>query len=220
MAKGNPVKELAAFFKQLPGAPKHLKVMMIIAVVMLAGSGLGAYRSLPSEENMPLAQTLLLTAAVGAMLWVVGFLLGFMLRKEPLKPTFPPYEQIGKGAAPSLVAGLGCGTVVGNLGLGVSPGKAVACSCGGWLVVMIVTIGLFRLYTPVTAEVVQRTQQLGIIVSDAYRGMWVFPALGALALFLGVSAIDTDLEILKTVAVTSSMATSVTLAGVASGFLP
>lgn len=221
MTKGNPVGELVKFFKELPGAPKHLKVMMVVAVIMQAGSGLGMLRGHPTMGTWPLPQVLLTAAIVAGVFWLAGFILGFVLRKEPLKPIFPPYEQLGKGALPSLIAGVGCGMTVGMLGLDLSPVKAAAYSFSGWLGVIVVTLVLFKLYTPVTEKAVQRTRQPSIIVADAYRGMWVFPALGTLALFLGSLAVGgAEIEALRPLVVLSGIATSVVLAGVASGFLP
>lgn len=221
LPKANALGEFLKFFEQLPHAPKHLKFMIKLAIIMLAGSGWWAWRNLPAKWNWPLPLLILVLVVAAAALWVAGFFLGFWLRKEPLRITFPPYEQMGKGALPSLIAGVGCGAMTGILCLEVPPVKMAGFSFTGWLAVMGVTMFLFKLYAPITEKAVQMTRQPNIRTADAYRGMWVFPAAATLVLSLGLPLIGgTDLGVLGALAVTSGIATSVTLAGIASGFLP
>ena len=97
---------------------------------------------------------------------------------------------------------------------------AAAASFSGWLGVMVPTIILFKLYMPITEKAIQRTRQPSIIVAEAYRGTWVFPAFSTLLLYLGVIVLwGSGIGIVGTCVLVSGIAVSVALVGVGSGYL-
>lgn len=54
MAKGELIGELAKFSKELSDAPKHLKIMMLLPVAIVTGSGFAVWR--PGKRQQPLVE--------------------------------------------------------------------------------------------------------------------------------------------------------------------
>lgn len=220
MAKARISDELIKFFRELPTAHTHLKVVVILSILIHAGIVFGISRSGLTDGKLPLAYVLVVTGLVIGSLWLLGFALGHMCHKKSFVPCFPPVDQLFMGAIPSLAAGIVVGTVIGHFGFRVSVLASIAFSLIAWCIVIIVSVVLGILHKPITIIAYQAAQNPGILIADSYRAMLLFPALGTLLVGLVFLVLEGDSgHPLGVIAVTSALATSVTLAGLSSGYL-
>ena len=200
-------------------ATSHDKFHILLTATILIGVGVATFHDLvmPWPKEAALAIGLL---AVGAA-WVLGFAAGVKMRARIWEQKYPPYELIARATVPCLVIALAAGLMVGRFMLDVPTAQALGVSFLGWLAVGVLMHLLFALHAPWTKAAIKTTGNPNINTVDSHRHAWFFPALGVLAIYLaGFVPALADAQTSVAVAVSAAIATSWTMAGFGSGYIP
>lgn len=216
------LSNLSRYFREMSrDATAHDKIILAASIAIVAGCAAGTYRGLIASKQWSIVAALLLGLVAGTFMWILGFGLGIKLRAPTWRDVFPPYQLIARGTIPAVVVGIAVGCVLGPTLFGVTLSRAAGVSFLGQVLTLVVLHFLFVLHTPVTRKAVSITNNPNIMTVDSHRYMWLFLALGVLAVFLlGRAVVPPDSEQLRHVGVTAAMATSIVLAGFGSGYIP
>lgn len=216
------LSNLSRFFREMSSyATAAHKIIFAISIAIIAGCATGTYRGIIAAKQWSMVAALLIGLVAGTFMWVLGFGLGVKLRAPAWRDVFPPYQLIARGTIPAIIVGIAIGCVLGLILFGVTVSKAVVVPLLGLVSTLVVFHLLFVLYTPVTRKVVSITNITNVMTVESLQCMWLFPALGVLAVFLIARAVvPADSEQLRQIGVTATMATSIVLAGFGSSFIP
>lgn len=212
------------FLANLPKAFRSLcwiYMFVALGIYIFVGYRLAAALCLSPDLEQPTTGLVITSSLI--ILWLVAFSMGVKLR--PVKPEiyllYPPGQVIGGSLTCSFVFVMVLGVTVGHV-LGVGILRSLLYAFLGILPVPFIVNGLFLPTIRRTKTAVRTQGDKGVVIADAYRGMWVFPAFSVIAVYGFSRWIGGEFTYASPylIAVSASLMTAVFSTGYASGYYP
>lgn len=208
------------FFRELWAPTAHGRGIMLLSVALVSWCAFTSYERGSLHEQQQHG-TLVLGGAVSLLiLWCLGFSIGVIHRPGDWSPSFPPYDLMARSVLPSFMlatcAAIGLGQFVG-----VPHGQASLISFVSVVVLYVVVVALFMSHVRATQWAITKEADTDIIVADAFRYMWLFPAVAVACLHVANTWLSNDsFNPENLVSMAAAIIAAVTLFGFSSGYIP
>ena len=222
MINSSIASNLTRYFREMMNqATSHDKIVLLLTTAIWIGCGYGAYQALAVSRQWSKGLLLALGVVVGLVIWLLSFSLGVMLRPQRWSHVFPPFRLMGIAAVPALVISMITGSVAGTALFKISLSQSIGASFMGYGITFFASYILFLMHAPFTRTAVRITRNPNIMTVDSHRYLWLFPALGVLALFFLLKRLlPVELETAHSIVITAAITTSTVFAGFGAGYIP
>jgi len=214
-------RSLATYVRELRDeATTHCKVNMLLSCGIVLGCTITQLREWIVGDSDSLTTRLVLGLQGLLLAWLVAFSIGVWFRKRKYTGRYPPYDMIGRVLIPGLAFGTACATGFSMAFTELKTPQAVFFGGISAATVTLVAVLLFWVHQPLTRKAIEMTRDPNVAVVDSHRHMWLFPALGVLAVSLiGWLGKPEEAAMVPT-AVAAATGTWVCWAGFGSGYIP